>query len=148
MTFACHVYDSFYYKVMTIVICDMQSEDMEIQCVMWWNLNKVMANNGVPNLNFKRFMANNIHASQNVVQIIYGNKDVSESMVDREQTCFFHWNQSMDKHKIVDEARVMKKIKTLCYEYKNAIFLEEADVRCVIIQCWWYSSGVVDEARH
>ncbi len=35
MTFACHVYDSFYYKVMTIVICDMQSEDMEIQCVMW-----------------------------------------------------------------------------------------------------------------
>jgi hypothetical protein len=23
MTLACHVYDSFYYKVMTIVICDM-----------------------------------------------------------------------------------------------------------------------------
>ncbi len=33
-TFACHVYDFFYYKVMTIVVCDMQFEDMEVQCVM------------------------------------------------------------------------------------------------------------------
>jgi hypothetical protein len=27
---------------------------------MWQNLNKVMANNGVPNPNFKGFMANNL----------------------------------------------------------------------------------------
>jgi hypothetical protein len=59
-TFTCHVYDSFYYKVMTIMICDMQSENMKAQYIMWWNLNKVMANNGVPNPNFKGFMANNI----------------------------------------------------------------------------------------
>jgi hypothetical protein len=59
-TLACHVYDFLYYKVMMIVICDMQYEDMAVQCVMWWNLNKVMANNGVPNPNFKGFMANSI----------------------------------------------------------------------------------------
>jgi hypothetical protein len=50
MTLTSHVYDSFYYKVMMIAICDMQSKDTEAQCVMWQNLNKVMmANNGVPN---------------------------------------------------------------------------------------------------
>jgi len=52
------VYDSFYYKVMMIAICDMQSKDTKAKCVMWQNLNKVMAKNGVPNLNFKGFMVN------------------------------------------------------------------------------------------
>jgi hypothetical protein len=59
MTFACHVYDYFSCKVMMIMICDMQFEDTKVQCVMWWKLNKVMAKNVVPNLNFKGFMANN-----------------------------------------------------------------------------------------
>jgi hypothetical protein len=59
MTFACHVYDFFFLHVMTITICDMQFEDTKVQCVMWWKLNKVMAKNGVPNLNFKGFMADN-----------------------------------------------------------------------------------------
>jgi predicted phage tail protein len=50
---------------------------------MWRNLNKVMANNGVPNPNFKGFMANNTKANWNVVQIVYGSDDASESMVNR-----------------------------------------------------------------
>jgi hypothetical protein len=44
---------------MTIAICDMQIKDMETQCVMWQNFNKVMVNNGVPNPSFKGFMVNN-----------------------------------------------------------------------------------------
>ncbi len=83
MTLACHVYDYFYYKVMTIAICDMQFEDTWAQCVMWQNLNKVMANNGVPNPNFKGFMANNAHANWNIVRIVYGSKNASEPMVDK-----------------------------------------------------------------
>jgi len=43
-----------------------------------------MANNGVPNPNFKGFMADKAHANWNVIRIIYGSKDVSELMVDRE----------------------------------------------------------------
>jgi hypothetical protein len=97
-TLACHVYDSFYHKVMTIAICDMQYEDLEVQWVMWWNLNKVMANNGVLNPNFKGFMVDNAQANWNIVQIVYGCGDLGELMVDRERTYFFHWNQSMDKH--------------------------------------------------
>jgi hypothetical protein len=43
-----------------------------------------MANNGVPNPNFKGFMANKAHANYNAIQIVYGSKDVSELMVNRE----------------------------------------------------------------
>jgi hypothetical protein len=34
--------------------------------------------------------------------------------------------------------------KTLCYEYKNATSLEEANACYATICCWWYSLGVVD----
>jgi len=33
-TMACHVYDRNYVKVMTIVVCDMQSKDMDFQVFM------------------------------------------------------------------------------------------------------------------
>jgi predicted phage tail protein len=64
----------------------MQFEDTKAQCVMWQNLNKLMANNGVPNPNFKGFMVDNTQANWNVVQIIYGSGNVSELMVDRKRT--------------------------------------------------------------
>jgi hypothetical protein len=47
--------------------------------------------------------------------------------------------------KTLDEVRVVKKNRKLCYEYKNAISLEEVDVRYVTIQCWWYFSRAIDE---
>jgi hypothetical protein len=75
---------------MTIAICDMQFKDTEVECVMWRHLNKVMANNGVPNPNFKGFMIDNVRANWNTIQIIHGSKNLSELMVDRERTCFFH----------------------------------------------------------
>jgi len=82
-TLAYHVYDSLYCKVMTTVICDMQYENTRVQCVMWQNLNKVMANNGVPNPNFKGSMVDSVHANWNDVQIIYGSGNAIEPMVDR-----------------------------------------------------------------
>jgi hypothetical protein len=42
--------------------------------------------------------------------------------------------------------KLREKHRTLCYEYKNAISLEEVNVWCTIIHCWWYSSDVDDEA--
>ncbi len=56
---------------------------------MWQKLNKVMAENGVLNLNFKGFMANDVWANWNVVRIVYGSGDPSELMVDRKKTWFF-----------------------------------------------------------
>jgi hypothetical protein len=39
---ACHVYDLAYCKMMTITICDMQFEGMEVQQVMWTKFNDMM----------------------------------------------------------------------------------------------------------
>jgi hypothetical protein len=33
-TMACHVYNSIYYRVMTIAVCDMQSEDAAAQSAL------------------------------------------------------------------------------------------------------------------
>ena len=46
-TMACHVYDTEYKKVMTIAMCDMQSEDTEVQVQFWRSLNAVMRRHGV-----------------------------------------------------------------------------------------------------
>ena len=58
-TMACHLYDFAYCQVMTIVVCNMQSEDAAAQMVLWRNLNDAMARHGVPKPKFKGFMANN-----------------------------------------------------------------------------------------
>jgi len=46
---------------------------------------------------------------------------------------------------MANNARVARKNRTLWYEYKNAISLEEIDVRYTIIQCWWYFLGVTNQ---
>jgi hypothetical protein len=43
----------------------------------------VMANNGVPNPNFKGLMVDNAQANWNIVWIVYGSGDASELMLDR-----------------------------------------------------------------
>ncbi len=56
-TMACHVYDPTYYKVLTIMVCDMQFEDIEVQRLMWTKLNETMLKHEFPKPNFKGFMA-------------------------------------------------------------------------------------------
>jgi len=53
-TMACHVYDLIYCKVMTSVICDMQSKDIKAQHIMWTKLNEMMLKNRFPKSKFKR----------------------------------------------------------------------------------------------
>jgi hypothetical protein len=57
-TMVCHMYDAAYCKVMTIAVCDMQSEDTKVQCIIWRELNNFIRKNDVENPNFKGFMAN------------------------------------------------------------------------------------------
>ncbi len=56
-TMACHIYDIFYCKVMMIMICDMQSKDIEAQCILWRKLNTIVEKNGLGTPIFKGFMA-------------------------------------------------------------------------------------------
>jgi hypothetical protein len=54
----------------------------------------------------------------------------------------------MDRHKKQQiKPKLQEKHRTLCYEYKNAIFLEEVNVQYATIYCWWYSSSATNEAR-
>lgn len=55
---AYHVYDLIYFKVMTIVMFEMQVKDVEFQVLMWWAFLRVMKTNDVDNLQFKRFIVN------------------------------------------------------------------------------------------
>jgi hypothetical protein len=46
-TMACYVYNSKYCKVMTIAMCNMQSEDAEAQELYWKNPSNTMMNHGL-----------------------------------------------------------------------------------------------------
>ena len=89
-TKACHVYDSKYYKVMTIVLCDMQSEDAAAHELFWLELNEVMRKNRVENTNFKGFMADNAGANWHAVWKVYRIGDRNDPIEDRERTCLSH----------------------------------------------------------
>jgi hypothetical protein len=59
ITLVGHVYVPIYCKMMAnvAVTCSLKTYN---QCVLWWKLNNVMTKNGVPNTNFKSFMANSV----------------------------------------------------------------------------------------
>jgi len=63
MAMASHVYDLVYCKVMTIVVCDMQSKNKEVQCILWKKLNMVVEKKrwGMPI--FKGFMVDGVQAN-------------------------------------------------------------------------------------
>ncbi len=81
---ACHVYDPVYWKVMMITVYDMQSKDMEAQCILWRKLNAIVERKGLGTPIFKGFMANGVQANWNVVRIIYEIGDFMVKMVNKE----------------------------------------------------------------
>ncbi len=97
-TMVCHLYNHAYCKVMSIMICDMQFEDIEAQQIMWTKLNEIMLKHGFPKLNFKGFMANNTQANWNTIKIVYGFGDLYVMMVDKKCTYLFHWIQLFNRH--------------------------------------------------
>ncbi len=62
-TMVCHVYDSRYCKMMTIIVCDMQSKDTKAQQIMWTKLNGTMFKHRYVEPNFKGFMVDNAQAN-------------------------------------------------------------------------------------
>jgi hypothetical protein len=145
-TMACHVYDTEYKKVMTIAMCDMQSEDTEVQIQFWKSLNTVMERHGVANPNFKGFMADSAMANWNAVRIVYGSGSAKEEMENRERTCLLHWSSSLHKHnqKYIKQALQQQHI-SLCKQYKDSKNMDQAETRYLAIRSWWLSSGAANE---
>jgi hypothetical protein len=63
MTMACHIYDLVYCKVTMIAICDMQFENINVQCILQRKLNAIVKKKGLGMPIFKGFMANNAQAN-------------------------------------------------------------------------------------
>ena len=146
-TIAAHVYDSKYCKVMTIALCDMQSEDADAQELFWTNLNSVMSANGVPNTNFKGFMADSAQANWHAVRKVYGNGDPSVPMENRERTCLFHWTLCLQRATSRNiKLELQDQHKELCRQWKDAKSQEEAEMKYNVIRGWWVSSGATTEA--
>jgi hypothetical protein len=124
----CHVYNSAYCKVMTIVICDMQSKGLEVQQVMWTKLNDTMLKHMFLKSNFKGFTVDNAQANWNMVIIVYGLGDPFMRMVDKESTCLFHLIQSLDRctNQLI-EPKLQDQYITLCHQYKSVTSFKEVD---------------------
>jgi hypothetical protein len=91
-------------------------------------------------------MANNVQENWNIVQIVYGIGDPMVKMVNKEQTCSFHWIQYFYKHtKSLIAPKFHDQHKALCYGYKKTMSLEEVNLQYVTIQSWWYSSRVANK---
>jgi hypothetical protein len=140
------MYPATYCHVMTIAVCDMQSEDSAAQTVVWNNLNAVMARHDIPNPNFKGFMADSAQANWNSIRVVYGSGDASVPMENKERTCLFHWTQSLEKHtKAHIRPDLQGQHRMLCKQYKNARTLAEAESRYLAIRAWWLSEGTTSE---
>ena len=127
-TMAYHVYDSTYQRVMTIACCDFQLEDRDAQIIFWKNLNHIMIRHGIPSPQFQGFMGNSAQANWNAVRIVYGGGDSKVTMAGREQTCFFHQTQSLEKHtKEYIKHDLQDQHKQLCIQYRNVISIDEAE---------------------
>ena len=135
--------DNKHCKVMTVAICDMQSEDAKAQELFGTQLNIVMRENGVDNVNFKGFMADSAHAIWNAVRKVYGNGDPAICMEGRERTCLFHWTLRLQRATTKNiKLKFHDQYKELYKQWKDAKTQEEAKTRYNIIRAWWVSSGV------
>jgi hypothetical protein len=145
-TMAYHVYDVVYCKVMTIAVYDMQLEDTKVQCIMWRELNNLMAKNGVKNTNFKGFMVDSAHANWNAVRIVYGSGDPKVPMENRDHTCLLHWTTSLRRHtqKYI-KLDMQDQYNRLCKQYKDSMTMDEAQSRYLAIRARWLSSGAAFE---
>jgi hypothetical protein len=119
-------------------VCEMQLRDVATQSVLWKNLNDVMAKHGVLEPKFKGFMADSAQANWNAVKVIYGTRDPTIPMKNRERTCFFHWTQSLEKR--ISVLTFKDQHQQLYRQYKFAASPFKSETCYLTIRAWWLSS--------
>jgi hypothetical protein len=74
-TMGFHACDMAYCKILTIDICDMQSENVDSQILMQFSFTRLVKKVGIiKNVNFKGFMADNAQANFNAVRRMLGSR--------------------------------------------------------------------------
>jgi hypothetical protein len=146
-TFGVHVYDPEYRKVMTIAVCDMQSERADAQERMWLCMLSILEKHGLTKVNFKGFMCDSAQANFNAVRVIFGSGDPSVSMANKERTCLFHWKMALERHtKQLIRPELQAEHIRLCQEYRKCQSISDANAAMASIKAWWFSSGSVSES--
>lgn len=90
-----HVYDPFYDSVLTIVICDMQFEDVDSHMLMWKILIKIVKEHVVLDVNFKKFMVDSTQINFHAARILFGGRDLKIPMENLKCIYLCHWAQSL-----------------------------------------------------
>jgi hypothetical protein len=93
-----HVYDPHHHSVMTTAIYNMQLEKADAQERVWLSLLAVMEKHGMSNVNFKGFMCDSAQANSKAVRVIFGSKESTVPMENRERTCLLHWKMALERH--------------------------------------------------
>jgi hypothetical protein len=125
----------------------MQFEEIEAQQIMWIKLNVIMMKHIFSKPNLKGFLVDITHVNWSSIKVVHGSSDATVVMVDKEQTCLFHWTQSLDKHtKQLIKHELKSGHKAMCFEYKNATSLIEANTCYVPIHYWWFSSNIASKS--
>ena len=141
-----HIYDLENCKVMTIAVCDMQSDSSNAHTQVWLSKLNILDKNGMSNVNFKGFMCNSAQINFNVVRILFGSGDPTVPMENKERTCQFHWRMSLECHtKQLIRLDLQAKYIRLCQEYQKYQSLLDADATMASIKAWWFSSRTVSK---
>ena len=141
-----HVYDPVFCKVMTIYVYDMMCEMADAQKQMWLSMIDLLNRHGVKNVNFKGFMADSAQANFNVVRKMFGSRDSSIPMEEKERTYQFHWSMVLDRHtRQLIKPELQARHIELCNDYRKCRNKADADLAMALIKAWWFSSGACSE---
>lgn len=94
-TTACPICDLYFRWIMTTITCDMQLEDYDSQCMLWFGIIELTKKHGVNGMSFHGFMVENAQTNLIGVKRVFCNKNSNELMEDMEKTCEFHQVQSL-----------------------------------------------------
>jgi hypothetical protein len=93
-TMSAHVYDHVYRGLCTIFVCELVSKDSAALQTAWKVMRRVCAENGLPNVEFCGFMADNAAAGWNAIRNEFWGGKVNSH---RERSDAFHWAQSVER---------------------------------------------------
>lgn len=93
-TMSAHVYDHLYRGLCTIFVCELVSQDTEALQTAWRAMKRVCAENGIEQVEFSGFIADNAAAGWNAIRNEFWGGKVNPR---RERSDAFHWAQSVEK---------------------------------------------------
>ena len=129
---------------MVIAICETKEEDADSQILFWNCLNEVMKQQGHPPADFAGFMADEAGANWIAIRTVF-NGGPDNVLIDRERSCLFHWEQSLQKHtkKFVKKEATQEHID-LCEKWRKSTSTKLALQQATKIRQWWWGGHVAE----